>query len=117
MKLFILSHLLSRFQYNDVKNHHFSTYANASQLKQLTQYPFVYFVTKYYPDKNPLIYDGSIMLGANQVQELQPYGFNLKGEGINVGIWDDGAVGTHIDLPINKRHCPSLQYVLLGYFE
>ncbi|MCC6584298.1 MAG: S8 family peptidase [Chitinophagales bacterium] len=89
--------------YNDVKNHHFSTYANASQLKQLTQYPFVYFVTKYYPVKNPLIYDGSIMLGANQVQELQPYGFNLKGDGINVGIWDDGAVGTHIDLPVNKN--------------
>lgn len=96
--------------YNDIKNHHFSTYANASQLKQLTQYPFVYFVTKYYPKKNSLLYDGSIMLGVNQVQESQPYGFNLKGEGINVGIWDGGAVGEHIDLPQSRNYVIDKEY-------
>lgn len=89
--------------HNDKKYHHFSAYANAKQLSDLVKYPFIYFITKYYPVKNPLIYDGSVMLGARQIQEPQPYGYNLKGEGINVGIWDEGAVGYHVDLPLNKN--------------
>lgn len=101
--------------HNDVKNHHFSTYANTQQLKQLTQYPFVYYVTKYYPNKNSLIYDGAIMLGANQVQESQPFGFNLKGEGVNVGVWDDGAVGMHLDLPTNRNVVIDKQYNSLDH--
>jgi subtilisin family serine protease len=43
------------------------------------------------------------MMGVFQVQEDKPYGFNLKGEGINVGIWDDGAIGNHKDLPVNRN--------------
>jgi subtilisin family serine protease len=69
----------------------------------LVKYPFVYFVTKFYPNKTPLIYNGSLMMGVFQVQEENPFGFNLKGEGINVGIWDDGAIGNHKDLPVNRN--------------
>lgn len=64
--------------HNDKKYHHFSAYANAKQLSDLVKYPFIYFITKYYPVKNPLIYDGSVMLGARQIQEPQPFGYNLK---------------------------------------
>lgn len=89
--------------HNDTKHHHFSTYANAEQIEKLAQYPFVYFITKYYTAKNPLLYDGALMMGVKQVQEIQPYGYNLKGEGVNVGIWDEGVVGVHIDLPVNRN--------------
>ena len=88
---------------NDKVHHHFSAYANKSQIDKLVKYPFVYFVTKFYPNKTPLIYNGSLMMGVFQVQEDKPYGFNLKGEGINVGIWDDGAIGNHKDLPVNRN--------------
>ena len=90
--------------HNDKTYHHFSTNANAKQLDELSQYPFIYFITKNYPTKNILIYDGTLMLGVNQVREPQPFGYNLKGEGINVGIWDDGVVGAHVDLPINRNY-------------
>lgn len=87
----------------DQKNHHFSTSANAAQMEKLSQIPFIYFITKFYPNKNLLIYDASIMIGANEIQEVQPYGYNLKGENINVGIWDEGAFGQNFDLPVNKN--------------
>lgn len=87
----------------DEKNHHFTTIASTTQIFQLAKYPFIYYLTTYYPNKNPLIYEGGIMIGVNQIQEQQPYGYNLKGENVNVGIWDEGAVGNHIDLPTNRN--------------
>ncbi len=89
--------------YHDKKHHHFSSYANAQQMQKLAKYPFVYFITRFYERKNPLMYDGMLMLGVNQLQEPQPFGFNLKGEGVNVGVWDEGAFGPHIDLPVNRN--------------
>jgi len=89
---------------NDVKNHHFSADLSQAQIQQLAKYPFIYFITNFYPNKNPLIYDGGLMIGINEIQESQPYGYNLKGENINVGIWDDGAVGQHFDLPANRNY-------------
>lgn len=102
---------------NSTKYNHFTTYASAKQVEQLAKYPFIYFITKYYPVKNPLIYEGAIMLGANEVQESQPYGFNLKGEGMNVGIWDDGVVSSHIDLPVNKNFVVDKEYSSSIYTE
>lgn len=88
---------------NNQRNNYFTTYANAAQIEKLSQYPFIYFITKSYPSRNPLIYDASIMIGANEIQESQPYGYNLKGENVNVGIWDEGVVGQSFDLP-NSRN-------------
>ncbi len=89
---------------NNSKNHYFTTYANKAQMDQLSQFPFVYFITKSYPNRNPLLYEASIMIGANEIQETQPYGYNLKGENINVGIWDEGVFGQSFDLPNNKNY-------------
>lgn len=100
---------------NDKKHHHFSAYINQKQLSDLARYPFIYFITKYYPTKNPLIYDGSLMIGANQIQEPQPFGYNLKGDGVNVGIWDEGAVGYNINLPTHKNIVIDKEYNSLAY--
>ena len=88
---------------NDKINHHFSAYANSNQMQQLAALPFVYYITKFYQNKNMLISDGSLMIGANEIQEVQPYAYNLKGDDINVGVWDDGAIGQHFDLPNNRN--------------
>lgn len=100
---------------NDKVHHHFSAYANKSQLEKLIKFPFVYFITKFYPNKTPLIYDGTLIMGAFQVQEENPYGYNLKGEGVNVGIWDDGAVGANIDLPVNRNFVVDKLFSSLPY--
>lgn len=102
---------------NDKVHHHFSAYANKSQIDKLVKYPFVYFATKSYPQKNSLIYDGALMLGALQVQEENPFGYNLKGEGINIGIWDDGAVGNHVDLPVNRNFVVDKQNSSLAFMS
>lgn len=87
----------------DALHHHFSTFANAAQLQTLAACPFIVYITRYYEHKNTLMYESSLMMGVNQVQETQPFGFNLKGEGVNVGIWDDGAIGINFDLPVNRN--------------
>lgn len=95
---------------NNTQNHHFSANVSKQQIQQLAKYPFVYFITKFYPNKTPLMYDAILMTGTNQVQNLQPYGYNLKGEGVNVGVWDIGAVGVSIDLPTNRNFVIDKEY-------
>lgn len=102
---------------NNTKFHHFSTYVNATQLQKIAAYPFVYFISKYFPEKNALMYESLLMTGANQVQEAQPYGYNLKGEGMNVGVWDVGAVGVNIDLPVNKNFVMDREYSSSAYLS
>ncbi|MDB5227292.1 MAG: hypothetical protein JWN78_1485, partial [Bacteroidota bacterium] len=96
--------------HNDKKNYHFTANATIQQMEQLAKYPFIFYITKFYENKNPLIYESQIMMDVKSVQEVQPYGYNLKGEGVNVGIWDQGAMGTHFDLPINKNFVIDKKY-------
>ncbi|HMV13737.1 MAG TPA: S8 family serine peptidase [Chitinophagales bacterium] len=85
------------------KFHSFNATLNNQQIQDLSRYPFVVFISKYYSTRNPLMYESLLMTGTNQVQEVQPYGFNLKGNGVTVGVWDEGAFGDHIDLPKSKN--------------
>lgn len=78
--------------------------ATLAQLKSCAEMPFVFSISAFYETKNPLISESMLMLGVNQVRNTEPFNFNLKGEGIRVGIWDDGVVGQHYDLPLNKNH-------------
>ncbi|MCB0507696.1 MAG: S8 family peptidase [Bacteroidetes bacterium] len=89
---------------NNSKSNRFTTTANPKQIQALAKLPFVYFISKNYEHKNALIYESMLMLGVKQVNNDKPYHLNLKGEGINVGIWDEGVVGKNYDLPVNKNH-------------
>ncbi len=76
---------------------------NAKQIRAIAELPVILHIEKSYPQKNKLLYEAGTILGVSQVQENLPYGYNLKGQGMRVGIWDDGPVGVHIDLP-NQRN-------------
>ncbi len=104
---------VSMLQY-DAKNNHFSAYVNKRQLRQLAELPFVTFIGRYYEKKNMLYYEGGLMMGVNQVQEQQPFNFNLKGEGIKVGVWDEGAVGVNFELPQNRNFVVDKEYSYLS---
>ena len=88
---------------SDLKYNRFTAYLDKKQINELAKYPFIYYITKGYKEKHTLMYESLQMTGTNQVQENEPFGYGLKGDGIVVGIWDDGAFGEHLDLPINKN--------------
>lgn len=92
----------------------FTTYLNPGQLRRLAAYPFVYYILPAFEKRNMLISEGGYMMGVNQVNESQPYNFALKGEGVNIGIWDDGAVGTNFDLPPHKNIVIDKEYSFLA---
>ncbi|MBK9328148.1 MAG: hypothetical protein IPM95_02305 [Sphingobacteriales bacterium] len=98
----------------DEKNNHFSAYVNKRQLNQLSEFPFVSFIGRYYEKKNMLYYEGGLMMGVNQIQEPQPYNFNLKGNGVNVGVWDEGTVGTNFELPPYRNYVVDKKYSFLS---
>lgn len=100
---------------NNKRIHYFTTNATQAQLQQLSKLPFVSYLTKNLQDRKLLMYDALLMTGTNQVQEIKPYGYNLKGEGVNVGIWDDGVVGVNIDLPTNKNFVIDKEYSSTAY--
>ena len=84
----------------DNVNHHFTTIVNKSQIEKISKLPFVYFISNYYERKNLLIQESNFLTNVNEVENTSPNGYNLKGEGVSVGIWDEGTVGLHIDLPV-----------------
>jgi hypothetical protein len=102
---------------NNKRLHFFTTNINNDQLQKLSHIPFVYFITQYHTEKNILMFESLLMTGANQVQEPLPFGYNLKGEGMNVGVWDMGAVGTNVDLPINKNFVIDKEYSSAAYLS
>jgi hypothetical protein len=99
---------------NNISGHYFTAYLNQHQLKRLAEYPFVYYIMPDFEKKSMLIGEGGQMLGVNQVHEQVPFNFALKGEGVNIGIWDDGAVGTSFDLPPHRNIVIDKEYSFLA---
>ena len=82
----------------------FTAQLTTNQLQEVAKIPFVFYISTFYPNKNFLISESMQMLGINQLRNVEPFNFNLKGEGVSVGVWDEGIVGQHYDLPSNKNH-------------
>lgn len=84
----------------DSKNHHFTATVNKIQMEKISKLPFVYFISTYYERKNILMQESNPLTNVNEVENAAPNGYNLKGENITIGIWDEGTVGAHLDLPV-----------------
>jgi hypothetical protein len=67
-------------------------------LDKLAELPFIYSISKEYQQKNILYYDSYIMNRLSEANFPSPYGYNLNGEGMKIGIWDDGIIAPHINL-------------------
>lgn len=71
-----------------------------ANLRQLIDHPGVQWVE---PVDPPNEVENLLGRTLHRVNTLNDGPRNLKGDGINVGIWDEGAIGTHIDfLPAGR---------------
>jgi hypothetical protein len=69
-----------------------------NQIKDIAKIPFIYSISKDYKEKNTLSYDSYIMNRLSTANFPAPNGFNLNGENMNIGIWDDGIIAPHLNL-------------------
>lgn len=68
------------------------------KIKEIAAYPFIYLLSKDYKQKNTLFYDAYIMNRLSVANSPAPFGYNLNGEGMKIGIWDDGIIAPHFNL-------------------
>ncbi len=87
----------------DFIHHHFSAYLSPEQIQKLTEKTDIFYITKYFPQKNTLLFDNACIIGQSQINGPIPFGFNLDGSGNNIGIWDEGTVGQNFELPASKN--------------
>lgn len=80
-------------------DHIYKLQITTSKIAELAQLPFVLLISKDYKDKQLLVSDSYIMDRLPSVNmPISKGGLNLNGENMNIGIWDGGAIGTHINL-------------------
>ncbi|MCO5247589.1 MAG: S8 family serine peptidase [Chitinophagales bacterium] len=75
--------------------------ANDRQIKELSQVNFISYIEPISEKRTPLLNTMRSLMNIDIVQSPEPLGLNLKGEDINLGIWDDGIGGFHKDLEEN----------------
>ncbi|MCP4123553.1 MAG: S8 family serine peptidase [Bacteroidetes bacterium] len=82
----------------DVENGVFKVLLGSADIDILTQFPGIAFIGPSLDGRVPLLDDAINMTRVNALQNTGPFGEDLSGEGINVGIWDGGLTGNHIDI-------------------
>lgn len=90
-------------------------YARVSyaDIEKLAVLPFVKFISFHLRTSSPLLYDGFILNNMYGVGSNTPNSFNLYGKNINIGVWDGGAVGPHVDFANNVSNIDK-DYFSLG---
>jgi hypothetical protein len=68
-----------------------------SDIEKLAELPFIKFISFHLRTSSPLLYDGFILNNMYGVSSNTPNSFNLYGKNINIGVWDGGIVGPHVD--------------------
>lgn len=72
------------------------------QLQKIAELPYVLMIAKDYKHKQALVSDSYLLDRLPKVNAPTPNGFGLNGEGISIGIWDEGIIGSHINLESNR---------------
>ena len=67
-------------------------------LRSLTMHPAVAYVGPHSKNGTALLDDAVSLSKANVLQQNAPFGEGLSGEGVNVGMWDGGLTGNHVDI-------------------
>jgi hypothetical protein len=69
-----------------------------SELQHLVQHPAVAYAGPLARNPIALTDDGANMHRVNVLNAEAPFGPGLYGNGVNVGLWDGGVTGNHVDL-------------------
>ncbi|MCB9033170.1 MAG: S8 family serine peptidase [Chitinophagales bacterium] len=87
------------------------------KINQLTLLPSVLFISKKYDKKNTLYSDSYYMNRLNKAQLDAPNGYDAQAQDISVGIWDEGCIGPHQDLPNYRVFNIDKEYYYSPYFS
>lgn len=77
--------------------HQLTVEFDASLLSVFAAKPWLNWVEPVAPEPSAMNLPGKTLIRANVLNAAPAFGRNLQGQGVIMGIWDGGSVGTHID--------------------
>lgn len=71
--------------------------ANKSQIEKMITGDLVVYVEPLSDKRTPLQITANALMNVEKVHAADPLGLDIKGDGINIGVWDYGLTGFHKD--------------------